>query len=736
MELIIAMAMLTIIFAVVLPQFAVIRNSWDIKQSSAEILQNGRVLMDHINRNLAKARQIVAVSSSSIDFNDCNDVTWRYNIGAENYVQFGQPGSMSDLAGPVSSLVFTCYDACDFGTPITTPADVRVVEVDATVTNSVMSARSMSFTTEVYLRVNSQTTSELPEGIVGWWKMDETSGTTVADCTCNSNDGVLRNMVGNEWTDGVVGGALNFDGSNDYVAIQNLFYDSSGYAEVSVTAWIRTTDGGNQIIASYDRNEYWRLEINGNGGGTGQIGWDVRTSSGQVDYGSVTRVDDGTWHHVAAVFDNGTLTIYIDGNPEPSTSGGSTFGRGVNTRYGFLGVGSEATTFDGSRGPNNYFDGDMDDVRIYNRALSAEEISQLAETLRYQDFNEAKSSSGVTLTIDTPSTDTGDLLIAAVATDGDTSSTLSPPSGWTEIDVDDYSSAVTLGVWWRIATVSEPATHQFSWTGARPAYGWIMRFTGQDTTNPINASASGEVTSSSPTSPAVTATADGCLILRLGAFDGSDITVDAPGLSGHTAITMDQIGVELFQDDFDVDDFAHWTTDWERDFFQKHSGFYSAQADRFDGYLTSENINTSAYSSFTVEFWYRDYHLDDSDNVYLRFYDGSSYDYIFELGNTSPESTWYFHQETVTDAQYCRSNFRIRFDGSNINSGSEYIWIDDVLVSAGGVSGGAGYIRQSSAGSSGTSNFALTASQEARMLTIAIAPDSSGNQNCCPELRP
>ena len=55
LELILAMVMITIIFAAVLPQFAAIRNSWDSKQGSSEALQNGRVLMDHISRNLSKA---------------------------------------------------------------------------------------------------------------------------------------------------------------------------------------------------------------------------------------------------------------------------------------------------------------------------------------------------------------------------------------------------------------------------------------------------------------------------------------------------------------------------------------------------------------------------------------------------------------------------------------------------------------------------------------------------------
>jgi hypothetical protein len=60
-----------------------------------------------------------------------------------------------------------------------------------------------------------------------------------------------------------------------------------------------------------------------------------------------------------------------------------------------------------------------------------------------------------------------------------------------------------------------------------------------------------------------------------------------------------------------------------------------------------------------------------------------------------------------------------------------------VVQGAGTVSGGAGYVRQAAAGGSGTSNFSLTASNEAQMLTIAIAPDSSKGEVCCgSELRP
>ncbi len=210
--------------------------------------------------------------------------------------------------------------------------------------------------------------------LVGWWKLDEGMGITALDWSGHGNHGIL---FGPEWTiPGLLSdAALNFGGS-DYVAIQNLSYNSTGNTGVTVCAWIRTSSGVNQFIASFDRDNYWRLEINGNGGGPGQVGWDVMTSSGQVDYGSSTRVDDGLWHHVTGVFDNGRLTIYIDGRPEAPASGGNTFGSG-NLRYGFIGANSEASVFNGNRGSGSSIFGDIDEMHIYDKALTVEEILQV-----------------------------------------------------------------------------------------------------------------------------------------------------------------------------------------------------------------------------------------------------------------------------------------------------------------------------------------------------------------------
>ncbi len=208
------------------------------------------------------------------------------------------------------------------------------------------------------------------------YNFNESAGTNAIDWSGHDNDGKI---LGNpQWITGYDGSALNL-GSGNYVAIQNLHYDNaSGIPEVTVCAWIRTNNGADQIIVSYDRSDYWRLQINGEVATDGQIGWHVWTDEGQNDYGSLTRVDDGLWHHVCGVFDNGLSTIYIDGEPEPSSRMGSTFGRGREVRYGYVGLGSESTEFNADpRTPADYFDGDLDEIRIYNKALTQDEIIQV-----------------------------------------------------------------------------------------------------------------------------------------------------------------------------------------------------------------------------------------------------------------------------------------------------------------------------------------------------------------------
>ncbi|MHC4351948.1 MAG: LamG domain-containing protein, partial [Planctomycetota bacterium] len=240
----------------------------------------------------------------------------------------------------------------------------RVDEFDGAATHK---GDVVSFTTMPVIDVADPT-------LIGWWKFDAGLGTVAPDWSGHGNHGMLVNP--NWLSPGWIGQSAMEFGSNSYMAIRNLVPDAN-QTEVSVSAWVRTTSSGMQTIASFDRSDYWRFEVGSQYTEPGKVGWEVSTDTGVVDLPSEKRIDDGQWHHVAGVFDNGTMTIYIDGTPDASTVGGNTFGT-ASTRYGFVGSQSEATAFDGDRsGSPGYWLGSMDDVRIYDRALTQDDIAQV-----------------------------------------------------------------------------------------------------------------------------------------------------------------------------------------------------------------------------------------------------------------------------------------------------------------------------------------------------------------------
>ena len=168
MEMVIAVSMMAIVLAAVLPLFAGIRNSWDTKQAGTEIIQNARVLVDHLRRNLAPAVAVTEVSASSqedghIEFTSNDGVSRRYAVSGDGYVQFGPLGESAELAGPVSRFRFTCYDGNDFATPITDPPSIRFVTVEMAFPNPAPLGQEKIFATSVYLRSETGTSTSLVE---------------------------------------------------------------------------------------------------------------------------------------------------------------------------------------------------------------------------------------------------------------------------------------------------------------------------------------------------------------------------------------------------------------------------------------------------------------------------------------------------------------------------------------------------------------------------------------------
>jgi len=161
LEMVIALTIMGIIFSVMVVQFSPLRKSWETSKANNEIIQNARVLADHINRSLSKAAQITAVSSPAsedgyLEFQDAESNLLRYEVGDDNYINYGQTGNTVQLAGPVSSLNFKCYSLEDFDTATTDSNSIRYVKTNVTFTNQSEDGQDKEFTTSVFIQTNKQ----------------------------------------------------------------------------------------------------------------------------------------------------------------------------------------------------------------------------------------------------------------------------------------------------------------------------------------------------------------------------------------------------------------------------------------------------------------------------------------------------------------------------------------------------------------------------------------------------
>jgi hypothetical protein len=220
-------------------------------------------------------------------------------------------------------------------------------------------------------------------------------------------------------------------------------------------------------------------------------------------------------------------------------------------RYAWSGTAGDPLTYQYNGGPAINM---AEDVRVFNlaaltRELHAETITAVIPTeIRMEEFIATKSlpaTSNVTSLAVTKPTGaiSGNLLIACVSLDGNALSSLSAPAGWTLIHKGPQGVSPieqTFGVWYKIATATEPANYTFTWSPAEQAYAWIMRFSGHDATTPIHASAAQSGKAITAPSPAVMTSIPNTMIVRLGASDGITLPVQATSLLLHTYITNDR----------------------------------------------------------------------------------------------------------------------------------------------------------------------------------------------------
>jgi len=210
-----------------------------------------------------------------------------------------------------------------------------------------------------------------------WHMNDDPSISELNDAAGTFNGQANGNMTSSDLVEGKIGSAIDFDGTNDYFAIEDKNYASSGaIGELTVSGWVNTSYStnswtGNWALLDFDRSEYFNLFIHGQG----KVSFSTRgAGAGIHDFhgGQSGQVNDGNWHYVVGTFSPTKKQLYIDGvlvNTANNPHNGANLGTGA-TRYGFIGDGSEASGFNGGRN-NIYYKGKMDELHFLNVELSA-----------------------------------------------------------------------------------------------------------------------------------------------------------------------------------------------------------------------------------------------------------------------------------------------------------------------------------------------------------------------------
>jgi len=205
---------------------------------------------------------------------------------------------------------------------------------------------------------------DLTEGLVGWWTFDEGSGTIAADSSGNGNDGTLNGPV--EWTtEGKIGGAMAFTGPYNFVLVPSSPSLNPTDA-ITIAAWINPNwTGNNRILQKSTEgsdNQYRLLKEGGN-----NIRVHLPPAANFEITGNIPPA--GEWTHLVATYDGSMIKVYYNGEVVGETA----FSDKLSVSDGPLFIGNKW-----SQAPaGDEFNGIMDDVRIYNRALSASEITAL-----------------------------------------------------------------------------------------------------------------------------------------------------------------------------------------------------------------------------------------------------------------------------------------------------------------------------------------------------------------------
>jgi hypothetical protein len=219
----------------------------------------------------------------------------------------------------------------------------------------------------VTAELRAQACFPAPSGLVAWWPA-EGNATDVAD----GNPGTLTN--GAAFAAGHVGQSFSFDGIDDFVSIANSPSLDFGTGGFTIELWFNLNSLSadaemfHKVIGLVPNDQTYFLEF----GIPNSLRFMVRQgASNQNDFSVLTSLVTGRWYHLAAVRDVNTSTIYLDGVSLGSQTSGTNVdsGSGGSARIGEIAPNGVAV-----RRP---FPGQIDELSLYDRALSAGEIGAI-----------------------------------------------------------------------------------------------------------------------------------------------------------------------------------------------------------------------------------------------------------------------------------------------------------------------------------------------------------------------
>jgi hypothetical protein len=207
---------------------------------------------------------------------------------------------------------------------------------------------------------------EGPLDPVGYWQFDEGSGTTVTDSSGNGLRGTLNNTT---WTPGRLGAALQFNGSSAYVQIGDL-PQLKMTAAVTMAAWIYPTGPGSggsfggTILCKEAEYEMARYAD-----GSIQCAF-ANTTPGWNWINTGYNAPLNQWTHIAVIYDGASVSTYANGRQVNRTPASGPIGSANPTYHDFR--------IGGRQWISQYFQGSIDEAKVFNRALNADEVAFLA----------------------------------------------------------------------------------------------------------------------------------------------------------------------------------------------------------------------------------------------------------------------------------------------------------------------------------------------------------------------